>query len=379
MLHPNCLSRQWPGVLRWLAVAVIWLMALATTGFGPSALIESEQASAPVASSSLRLLAADQPPEVQSKALVVMDADSGEIVYGVNAHDRRAMASTTKIMTALVTLENAKLDEVVTAGPDVLVEPSVMGLDPGDKLTVEQLLYGLLLPSGNDAAIALADYVGGSVEGFVAMMNEKAETMGLKDTHFVTPNGLDAKGHFSSAYDLAILARTALQDPVFARIVRTQEYSVEWPVPWHLHNTNQLLGTYQGADGVKTGYTDNAGRCLVFSATRQGHRAISVVLDSTDMWGESRSLLDYFFANYTWVPLRIPVLPLSDYEDHSERFAPGAGTRNELVAPKWERATLRWSLSASDGPYVDDGLLGVVTYYLLGDVAAEVDLYRRTN
>ncbi len=359
---------------RFLAVAAL-VAGLITSGFGPAMLTDSAAAAAPVTSRTFKLMHADRPPQINAKAAVVMDATSGQLVYEKNAHERRAQASTTKMMTALVTLENASLTDVVEAGPNVKVEPSIIGLDPGDRLTVEQLLYGLLLPSGNDAAVALAEHVGGSIPRFAAMMNAKAEQLGLKDTHFVTPHGLDADGHYSSAYDLAVLARSAMQNPVFERIVGTKVYRIEGPIRWYFKNNNQLLATYPGADGVKTGYTDNAGRCLVFSATRNGHRAISVVLDSADIYADSAALLDYFFSNFSWDGLDATVGPLSNYDRADEVRQATARERVSIALPAWQRPYLRWVFSLAPESDVEGTPRIVANYYLFGKKVAEVPLY----
>jgi serine-type D-Ala-D-Ala carboxypeptidase (penicillin-binding protein 5/6) len=355
---------------RVMAVVVLWLLATLTTGFGPPVLVESDSAHVAVAPETLRLMMLDEPPPSLSMAAVVMDAGSGAIVHAENPHTRRAPASTTKMLTALVALRHADLDEVVVAGRGVLVEPSIIGLEPGDELTVEQLLYGLLLNSGNDAALALAEHIGGSVEGFAAMMNAEAKKLGMANSHFVNPHGLDAEDHYSTAYDLALLARTALRHPLFARIVSTREYQISGPVRWTFRSTNRLLASYPGADGIKTGYTDDAGRCLAFSATRDGRRAISVVLGSSDQWSQSRALLDYFFATYSWATLHVPDMPLSDY---SGDLGPGeyeVSGEDEIPLPRWQRPFVRWHLSASDGPYVDDGVAGVIRYTVMGEEVA---------
>lgn len=360
---------------RLLLVACLLAVSAAITGFGPPTLVESDSAVTPVSPGVLRLMHAGRPPEILAEAAVVLDADTGQVLYEKNAHERRAPASTTKIMTALVTLENAQLTDVVRAGNDVQVEPSIIGLEPGDQLTVEQLLYGLLLPSGNDAAIALADHVGGSIPQFAAMMNAKVAELGLEDTHFVNPHGLDADGHYSSAYDLAVTARAAMRNPVFERIVRTQEYRIEGPVRWVFKNSNRLLGFYPGADGVKTGYTDNAGRCLVSSATRDGHRAISVVLDSGDTIGDSADLLTYFFSSFTRSTLGAAEVPLGSYTREGEEIRTVARGEVTIVFPTWQKPYLRWFFSPGDESGSADGSAGSVTYFLFGKKVAEIPLY----
>jgi D-alanyl-D-alanine carboxypeptidase (penicillin-binding protein 5/6) len=242
-------------------------------------------------------------PKVTARAAIVVEYPSGRILYAKNPHQRLPMASTTKTMTALLAMQRVSLTDVVTATANDLVGESSMGLVEGEQRTVGDLLYGLLLPSGNDAAEALARHVGeglkepayaGPVGRFVALMNRQAQQMGLADTHFMNPHGLDDPDHYSSAYDLASIAWYDLHNPTFNDIVH-QEYHT---VPGHpLKNTNELLSSYDGADGVKTGLTDNAGNCLVASATRDGRRLISVVLHSSPFAvPDTTVLLDYGFA-----------------------------------------------------------------------------------
>ena len=361
---------------RLFLIALLILLSVPLAGFGPPTLIESDSASLPVNSAVLRQMNAWRPPSIVAKAGVLIDATTGQVLFERNAHEHRAPASTTKMMTALVTLEHAALDEVVTAGPDVTtVIPSIIGLEPGDKLTVKQMLYGLLLPSGNDAAVALADHVAGSMPKFAAMMNAEAAEIGLKDTHFVTPHGLDVDGHYSSAYDLAKIANAAMQNSTFENIVATTEYGIKGPPAWMFRNLNRLLGTYAGADGVKTGYTDNAGNCLVFSATRNGRRAISVVLDSDSKWTDSSALMDYFFANYSWESLDVTGSPLLDYAGGGQLRRATAKARPQIILPTWQMPYLRWYFSISDAAASVEGLVGTATYYLFGDKAGQIQLY----
>lgn len=358
---------------RLLVFIALIAASLVTSGYGPPTLAESDPATTPVSPSVLRQINADRVPGTVAKAAVVMDATTGQIVYDQSGSERRAPASTTKIMTALVTLENARLDEVVTAGPSVRkVEPSVIGLDPGDKLTVEQLLYGLLLPSGNDAAVALAEHVGGSIPKFVGMMNAKAAQLSLANTHFVNPHGLDEDGHYSSARDLAILARAAMKNPTFEKIVSTKEYRIPGPPLWVFKNSNRLLGLQPGADGVKTGYTDDAGRCLVYSATRDGHRVITVVLDSGAYLQDSAALADYFFANYGWETLDFSGVPLGSVGDEPRRTA--ARTLPTIVLPKWQRPYFRWFFAPSE-VQSPEGAAGTASYYYFGRKLGQVVLY----
>ena len=234
---------------------------------------------------------------VSARSAVVQDAVSGRILYEKDADRQSLIASTTKIMTALIVCQQCNvLDRMRIPAQAVGIEGSSMYLREGEVLTVQELLYGLMLSSGNDAAVALAIYCGGTVEGFVQLMNDKACLLGLKDTHFVNPNGLDAPGHFSTARDLAVLAAYAMEDPIFRKTVSTKTVTVG---ERHLRNHNKLLWLLEGADGVKTGYTKAAGRILVSSATRDDRRIVAVTIDAPDDWTDHRKLLEEGFSRYS--------------------------------------------------------------------------------
>lgn len=238
-------------------------------------------------------------PVIDAAAAVVMDSESGRVLFSKNPTQKRAMASTTKIMTAIIAIEKGRLDDVVTVSSRAAgIWGSKINLVSGSKYKLEELLYGLLMNSGNDASIAIGEHIGGSIEGFVAMMNAKAKDLGAYNTSFANTHGLDADGHYTTAYDMALITRYALKNPEFSKIVGTVSTSIPGK---QLYNTNELLQLYQGADGVKTGYTGKAGRCLVASATRKGMRLISVVLGSPTTYKRalsSKSILDYAFNNY---------------------------------------------------------------------------------
>ncbi len=246
------------------------------------------------------------PPTLSATAAIVIDMDSGVIIFSHNANSRIPMASTTKIMTAVVALESLPLDKKVTiSGAAAATGGSALGLRQGEKYTVEQLLYLLLVPSANDAAVALAQASAGSVKEFVAKMNAKAESLGLTNTHFVNPHGLHDQKHFSSAKDLATLTQYAMEDPVFRRMVRTRQYDLFRPgqdEPLKLKNHNALLKQAAWVTGVKTGSTPYADYCLVASGTREGVSLVAVLLGAADddaRWRESRALLDYGFSCYS--------------------------------------------------------------------------------
>lgn len=232
---------------------------------------------------------------ISAKAAVLICADTGEIIYSRNAEERLPMASTTKIMTAFLLCEQDLKRQITVSFSDINTEGTSMGLKDKDTVTLEDLLYGMLLASGNDAANAAAAAVGGTVDNFVKMMNEKAESLGLKNTHFVTPSGLDADGHYSTAYDMAILAKNALSNADFAKAAATKEKTValnNGEKKITLTNHNRLLRSYSDVTGVKTGFTKKSGRCLVSSAEKDGRKVIAVTLNDPDDWKDHRYMLD---------------------------------------------------------------------------------------
>ena len=233
---------------------------------------------------------------LSAEKAIVLDATTGRALYEKNADERSLIASTTKIMTALIICQRCNvLDRVKIPTEAVGVEGSSMYLKEGEVLTVQELLYGLMLRSGNDAAEALAIYCGGTVEGFAELMNDKARELGLRDTHFVNPHGLDAPGHHSTARDLAVLSAYAMADPIFARTVGAKSVTVGERV---LTNHNKLLWQLSGCEGIKTGYTKAAGRILVSSASRDGRRLICVTINAPDDWDDHKALLEEGFSRY---------------------------------------------------------------------------------
>ena len=233
---------------------------------------------------------------VSARRAYVLDAVSGRELFARNEDQRSLIASTTKIMTALIICEQCNvLDRMRIPKEAVGIEGSSMYLKEGEVLTLQELLYGLMLSSGNDAAVALAIYCGGTVEGFAELMNDKARILGLTGTHFENPNGLDSPGHYSTARDLAVLAAYAMKNPIFYKTVSAKNVKVGERC---LTNHNKLLWKLEGADGVKTGFTKAAGRILVSSATRQGRRIIGVTIDAPDDWNDHCQLLNDGFTRY---------------------------------------------------------------------------------
>lgn len=234
---------------------------------------------------------------ISAKNAILLDAMTGRVLYEKNPDRQALIASTTKIMTALVVCEQCNvLDRMRIPKEAVGIEGSSMYLKEGEILTIQDLLYGLMLHSGNDAAVALAIYCGGTVEGFAQLMNDKAHRLGLRNTHFVNPNGLDSPGHYSTARDMAVLAAYAMKNPIFSQTVSTKTVKAGNRV---LRNHNKLLWRLEGADGVKTGYTKAAGRILVSSATRQGRRLVAVTMNDGNDWLDHIDLMEMGFSQYT--------------------------------------------------------------------------------
>ena len=250
-----------------------------------------------------------QEPILNSRIAIAYDRKTGKTIWGKNENKKTAMASTTKIMTSLIAIEKCDLNQTITISAKAAgIGGSRLGLKKGDKITLRDLLYGLMLKSGNDAAIAIAETVGGNQQGFANLMNEKAQELGLENTHFVTPHGLDDPEHYTTAYELAKLADYTLKNEIFAKIVNTKTCTVNINgYPKTISNTNELLGYLEGVNGVKTGFTNNAGRCLVTSINRNGFEIITVVLQADTKkirTTDSIKLIEYVYKNYQYVNIK---------------------------------------------------------------------------
>ncbi len=242
-----------------------------------------------------------------AQAAALIDVHSGRIVYSQSGDKQMRIASLTKIMTAIVAIEHGNLSDKVKVSKQAYgVEGSSIYLKLGEEMSLQHLLYGLMLRSGNDAAVAIAEHVGGSLEGFVYLMNAKAQSIGMANSNFKNPHGLDIEGHYSTANDMAKLSAYALRNPIFQDIVKTKMKTVpnpyeSWDNRWF--NKNKMLKLYEGADGVKTGYTKLANRCLVSSATRNGQQFAVVTLSDGDDWADHGKLLDYGFQYFQEHPI----------------------------------------------------------------------------
>lgn len=246
------------------------------------------------------VFAAANYPNVTAKSAIVMDATTGKVLYSKDAEERRYPASTTKMMSLIVALEHGNLDDVITTSANASsTEGSSLWLTQGEQMKMIDLLYGIMLISGNDATVAVAEHIAGSVEKFAKLMTEKAHAIGAKDTNFTNSSGLPDVNHFTTAHDLARIAAYGYKNPLFTQIVSTEHKLLPPTVKGDnrdLYNENKMLWFYEGGNGVKTGYTDAAGRCLVSGAKRNNIQLIAVVLDSETMWDDSKTLLDFAFS-----------------------------------------------------------------------------------
>lgn len=246
--------------------------------------------------------AREEAPQIAASAAILVDAETGQVLYEKSADERRPIASTTKIMTALLVLEHGKLDQTCAVSKRAAgTAQSSIGLEAGENLRLEDLLTAMLVKSANDAAAAAAEAVAGSQPAFAEMMNAKAHELGAANTHFVNPHGLYEGRHYSTARDLAIITRQAMRIPRFCELVRTRQATIPWPSKGGervLVNKNKLLTMMPGADGVKTGFVKESGPCLVASASRGGWRLLAVLLNSPELWSEAQALLDYGFDNF---------------------------------------------------------------------------------
>ncbi|MCI6231127.1 MAG: D-alanyl-D-alanine carboxypeptidase [Selenomonas sp.] len=279
----------------------------------------------------------DALPRVTARSAVVMEARTGRVLYERNMDNRQFPASTTKIMTLIIALEKGNLDDVVKVGPHAAgTEGSTLWLEEGDEITLRELLYGMMLHSGNDATVAVAEHIAGSVDAFARLMTDKAHEIGANDTNFVNANGLPDDAHYTTAHDLALIASYGYTLPEFEEIVSTKEITFPWvkDETHLLRNENQMLWLYEGGNGVKTGYTDAAGRCLVSAAKRDGIQLVAVVLDSNWMWNDSILLLDYGFSKIdrtTVVKKHAQVGTVAVTGNRARRL--GVQTKDEIVLP----------------------------------------------
>lgn len=367
--------KMWRGSLVAVFLPLALLLFLACTGFGPPVLTDGGYPPLRLGPDDIaRLMLTKRAIQLSAASALLVDLDAGQTLYALRPDEPRPPASTAKLMTALITLQRGSLDATVVVSEAAAgTEGSRMGLVAGETLTVADLLHGLLIASGNDAAVALAEHIAGSEADFVALMNAEAARMGLSATHFVNAHGLDAAGMTSSAADLLVMARAALEYPVFAEIVATRSQQI---AGHDLTNTNELLGVYPGADGVKTGTTDEAGECLVASVSRGGHRIIAVVLGSADRYADARALLDFAEAGWRWDSVALPDNALAWAEgDAGHLYRLRAAASSAIFLPVWQWPLLQpiRRLDAA-APLTGASPVGALEWALAGQTVATVPL-----
>ena len=333
-------------------------------------------------------------PKTNSRRYIVYDRISKSMIIGKNEDVKSAMASTTKIMTTIVILEKADLNEKVTVSAKAGgTGGSRLGLKRGDKASVRDLLYGLMLRSGNDAAVALAEHVGGSVKGFAELMNEKAIELGLTNTHFVTPHGLDDANHYTTALELAKLTDYAMNNETFAKIVGTKSTTIYINnQSRQINNTNELLGVLNGVVGVKTGFTNNAGRCLVTETKRNNMDIITIVLGADtkkDRTKDSVNLIEYTFSKYKMYNLEEQIIEeFNKWKNINEKrilIIKGKTSNPKLALGAIEKATIpicdndkiEYSINALtevEAPVEQWNVMGTLTVKLNGEILENIDI-----
>ena len=313
-----------------------------------------------------------------ASSAILMEAESGRVLYEKNAQEPRLIASITKLMTALVALESGcDLQKPVTVPPEAVgVEGSSIYLQAGESTTLEELLYGMMLKSGNDAAMAIAWLCGGTPEEFADQMNRKAEELGMRNSHFENPHGLNAEGHYSSAYDMALLARASLENEALAQIVSTKYASFG---SRSFRNHNKLLWNYEGCIGLKTGYTEKAGRTLVSAAEKNGMTLVAVTLNAPDDWNDHAKLFDWGFQNYTMVEVTREgavwgQLPVSGGLNHFVSASAAEGLCYPLKADDKPELGVRWCSEHITAPIEQGSVLGRFYLSCNGELVAEIPL-----
>jgi len=328
-------------------------------------------------------------PEVKAQAAILMDANTGRILWEKNAHNPMAMASTTKIMTAVLALESGRGDEIVTVSRTAAAAPKMkMHLTSGEKIRLGDLLLALMLESSNDAAVAIAEHLGGSVQDFCTMMTKRAAEIGAKNTIFETPNGLDAGDHHSTAYDLALMTRYALEVPGFIQLTNTPaaQFSSD-KRNYSMVNKNRLLREFDGANGVKTGFTGKAGHCFVGAAKRDGMQLISVVLASgwgdkgrAQKWVDTKAILNHGFKNFDYEIILQDGQPAGDISVTRSRttsvdYIYGSGLTAPLSKEEKEQIEIKMEIPKSiPAPVAKDQNIGKASVYVKGRLFADIEL-----
>lgn len=317
---------------------------------------------------------------------ILIESKSGRVLQGENVHQRLPMASTTKIMTALLAIEHGDLDEKVKIGREsVGIEGSSIYLQVGEEISLRDLVYGLMLRSGNDAAVAIANHISGSIDEFANLMNEKANDIGAKNSNFTNPNGLHDDNHYTTAYDLALITREAMKYEEFKKISSTRLWVADRDVNKYFHNKNKTLWQYEGGDGGKTGYTRAAGRCLVATATRNDMQLIAVVINNYDWFNECYRLFDFGFENYK------PMVLFSENQHIKSIYVPNGKksilpvvSKNNFVIPLKEDEVDKIKVVIKlpdeiEAPVLQNQNIGVIHVYLDGQLLFTDNLIAKEN
>ena len=331
------------------------------------------------------LSAAPAPPNITAKSAIVIEASTGKVLYEKKASQAMYPASTTKIMTLIAALEQGNMEDVLSVSANAAnTEGSSLYLEAGERLKLSDVLYGVMLHSGNDATVAVAEHISGSVEKFARLMTDKAKAIGAVRTQFTNPNGLPDPKHYSTAHDLARITAYGYKNPLFREIVGTRHKTIPWNNKGYdrdLYNENKLLWRYEGADGVKTGYTDAAGQCLVSSAVRNNIRLIAVVLDSDQMWDDSQALLNFAFGKIRPVELFkqgaiLKTSLVADGKSDSVQLAAGAN----MLVPVSDGDLAKFQIVAEipdriEAPVTTGQKLGAARILYQGAEMGRVDLF----
>lgn len=328
-------------------------------------------------------------PQTMGKAALLMDASSGRVLYEVNAHQRLSPASVTKIMTALLAVEKGNLDQEITISQTAVDTPeSSIWLETGEKLTREQLLYACMLKSANDAAVALAESMAGSEKNFVELMNRRARQLGMKDTHFCNPHGLETSGHYTTAYDLALVSREALNHKIFRQVVSTKTIHIPWAGNDYdrlLINQNRLLYRYAGAIGIKTGYTKEAGNCVVGAAQEGSLLLIAVAMNSPSVYHDLEQMLDYGFDHYNNKTIKNSnqlsvTVPVVNGQEKTVQARPKTDLTVAVTAKEQSQCTYKcYPQEQITAPVKKNQIVGSCKMYVAGHEVSEVDLLACTS
>lgn len=318
---------------------------------------------------------------VSAECACVIDMSTGRVIYEKNAHKQHTMASTTKIMTALVALENSNPDDVVTVSKNAAgKEGTSLYLKAGQKASMEELLYGLMLQSGNDAAVAIAEGVSGSVEEFARLMTERANSIGAKNSSFKNPNGLDEDGHYTTAYDLALITKEAMKNEKFSEIVSTKSKTI-LDGTQTVSNHNKMLRNYDGCIGVKTGFTKKSGRCLVTAAKRGGVGIIAVTLNAPDDWRDHANMLDYAFSTTEYFPVILSGMTINTItvKDGTSKTVEVTATEDFYISEnkddKFKNITVKCDIpKIVAAPVYQGDKIGELSVYYKDELQKKIDL-----